>query len=131
MALFSRSSEAIFRDQFLSFLITERGYPQGRIAKEMPLSLFRGEKGKARDRRADLLVFSREKELPLLLIECKRSRPSQRALYQVLGYNSHLQAAWCAIVWPEGYLLVGQGKTERGMLSLFPFYSQLHAVYQK
>ena len=123
MALSSRNSEVAFRDQFSTFLIEQKGYPKGLITKEMPLSFLEQAKGHRRDRRVDLLVFATGSASPLLLIECKKNIPQQKAVHQLLGYNLHVRAPWCALVWPEGFALLDLGGHKvAGLVTEFPEY---------
>lgn len=122
MVSFSQSSEQEFREQFILFLVEHKGYPRGLITTEMPLSYVQAKKGHRRDRRVDILIFACETCHPLVLIECKKNIPKATAIHQLLGYNFHVQAPWCALVWPQGYTLYGANGITSGVLFDFPEY---------
>ena len=121
-------SEGEFRSCFVRFLIQEKGYPKGLVMTELPLPLFHeGAYGK-RDRRVDILVSALHAgvPLPLLLIECKKRVPDRRAYNQLFGYNTKMQAKWCALIWPTSYVLFREGVlVEKGTIDDFPRYERL------
>lgn len=119
----SQNSEFVFREEFIAFLLKTKGFPKGLLTKEMPLSFLQCTKGHRRDRRVDILVMTKGTLVPLLLIECKKSSPNMKASYQLLGYNLHVQAPWCALVWPEGFLIYDRArKMQSGPIVDFPAY---------
>ncbi|MBK9291266.1 MAG: type I restriction enzyme HsdR N-terminal domain-containing protein [Bacteroidetes bacterium] len=76
-------------------LVTEYGYPPGRIAPEYTL------KGQKLERRCDLLVFSSSTQ-PWMMVECKAAgvRLNQSTLDQVIAYS---------LLLPVQYVLITNG----------------------
>ena len=58
-------------------------------------------------RRFDIVVFYKSGNtlLPLLLIECKAKMPSQKAIDQLFGYNTTIQAPFVGLAWDNGVSL--------------------------
>jgi len=80
------------------------------------------------DRRIDILAFTKENEglKPLLLIECKCIPLTEKALYQVKGYNDFVGASYVAIA-NEEHIRVGfmDQELEFSMIDFLPAYSLL------
>ena len=83
------------RQQFLHFLVNEKGYPPGLIAVEKGMRLNRMQK------RFDAVVFSNEGN-PLMLLEFKSPevKPGQQVFDQIAAYNIKMKV---------DYLLVSNG----------------------
>ncbi len=97
--------EELVRQQLLHHMINELRYPKGYLAVEkalsqMPhLSLSNQE---IPDRRVDIICFAKgihpQHDLfPLLVIECKSVKITDKVLNQVVGYNHHLQSPFIAV----------------------------------
>lgn len=80
------------RQKLITFLINDRGYPQGLIGVEKGLLVH------GRPRRFDILVHNRHGQ-PLLLIECKAKSVNlnQQTFDQVARYNIALKVPWLVI----------------------------------
>lgn len=87
--------EEKIRQAFISFLISEKGYPKDKIQIEVPMSRFR----KEASGRADILIFD-ESENVLCLIECKEPNEiyTDKVLEQILKYDDIVQAETFCIV---------------------------------
>ena len=120
-----KDKEEEVRKSLLAYLITQKGYPQGLITKELPI---KKRSTSRRDRRVDVLVFSVQNHtvLPLLLIECKRTKPTQAALLQLFGYNLSVRAPWSGLVWKDAFILFHYSQeVASGALADFPTYEAL------
>lgn len=102
----SRTQEELVRLKLVDHLIKDLEFPSGYLLlekslKEMPHLALTDKKMPAR--RADIVCFAknihREHELfPLLLIECKAVKLTQKVISQVSGYNYYVQAKFIAVV---------------------------------
>ena len=74
------------RQHFVNYLITELGYPQGRLQNELPIRVGRMEK------RCDTVVFDRNGR-PAVIVEYKAPtvRLTQKVFDQIVRYNFALQ----------------------------------------
>lgn len=86
-------------------MIEERGFPASLIAVEQPLRLLPhlevADRRRVPDRRADILCFAGGKTgvlEPLLLIECKAVKLTERMVNQVLGYNHYVGSRFVCLV---------------------------------
>jgi hypothetical protein len=86
------SPEEWVRQNFLHFLINQKGVPQSLIAVEHSLNVNKMKK------RADIAVFG-TKGQPLLIVECKASsvKISQKAFDQVARYNMALRVKYLIV----------------------------------
>jgi Type I restriction enzyme R protein N terminus (HSDR_N) len=100
--------EELVRQRCLHFMINDLGYPRAQIVlekelRQMPhLTLKRN----LPRRRADILCFSKKfpagSDLyPLLLVECKALKLTDKVINQVTSYNQFLGASFVAVVNPE------------------------------
>lgn len=92
--------EEIIRQKILRHMIFDLKYPKEWIAVEKDLSSILSDKNlSAEKRRVDILCFIKKADLffPLLMIECKAYSLTKEAVYQVLGYNHHVQACYVAV----------------------------------
>lgn len=119
------------RQALLGHLIGPVGCPTSLIAVEVPLRALVSCSGVAVPRRRlDIVCFSnRQGSLnPLLIIECKASRPSTEAIHQLNGYNFFVRAPALALAWPGHVFLFLHGKRVfEGEPSLLPTYDSLQA----
>lgn len=102
-ALVAATPEEEVRQRLLLYLTKEKGYPEELIAVEKALATMPhllNEK-KLPDRRADIVVFSRDPTssilFPLLLIECKAAPFREEIFRQVIGYNHFVKAHLIAL----------------------------------
>ena len=77
------------------------------------------------NRRLDIVCFSHLQGSldPLLIIECKASKPSAGAIPQLNGYNFFLHAPAIALAWPGNIFVSHQGKTL--FEGAIPFYRRI------
>lgn len=97
--------EEKIRQELLHHLIHQLGFPRSHLVVEkglhqMPHLVLEGKKFPLR--RADIVCFGKgihpEEDLyPLLLIECKATKITQRMISQVIGYNHFLKSYFIAI----------------------------------
>ncbi len=80
------------RQQFLHYLIHEKGYPVSLISVEKQLKLGQ------RARRYDIVVYKQDK--PWMLIEVKQENEAinSSSLSQLLSYNSMLKVAYLVLI---------------------------------
>ena len=89
------------------------------------------------NRRIDILCYAKnigsEDDLyPLLMIECKAIKLTEKALEQVAGYNHYVGAYFMGIANEEEFILFWKnpkGKLER--INFLPHYSQLISSIDK
>lgn len=99
------SPEELLRQKLIHYMISELSYPQDLIVverslKEMPH--LQTEERKFPNRRVDLLCFAKEIHslyslYPLIVLECKTTKISSKALEQVEGYNHFLRSYFVAV----------------------------------
>lgn len=92
--LVANNPEETVRQNLLSWMIQEGGYPKGLIAIEQ--ELYEGPKNLKR--RLDLLILKPNSLKPLLLIECKSVKLTSTHLNQLLGYNVFVRAPYLLLV---------------------------------
>lgn len=100
--------EEKIRQKLLEVLIEELFFPREYVVVEKALSELPHLQGKrVPKRRLDILCYFpiHDQLLPLLLIECKKSRRTKQALRQVNGYNYWVKAPFVAVANQEGILL--------------------------
>lgn len=121
----SATSEEIIRQLWLRKMVLELGYPKELIAVEKELKSFPHLFHESvPDRRLDILCYHKNEILsPLLLIECKAIPLTSKALDQVLGYNTFIQAPVVAVVNERSIYLRYHLNSERYELSHLPSYS--------
>lgn len=94
--------EEIVRQTILQKMIHQWGYPRELIAVEKQIGeLIQGAHAAIPLRRIDIVCFKKRADEgldPLLLIECKDERLSQKALDQIIGYNSLIKAPFLSVV---------------------------------
>jgi hypothetical protein len=125
--------EELVRQQWLRWMIDRLQYPKELLVvekeiKELPhLSV-----SVVPDRRVDILCYGRgihpsHALYPLLMIECKEGRLTEKAIDQVIGYNAHVKAFFVAVVNLEevriGFFDVNQKKYEFN--SVLPSFKEL------
>lgn len=118
--------EEKLRQNLLHLMVSRLEYPRSLIAVEKELSRLPHLQGqKLPVRRLDILVFAKNihplyELYPLLVIECKKDKLSQDALYQVLGYNYYIKAFFAAIAGKEG-VKVGFYEPDRPQMKIIDF----------
>lgn len=115
--------------QKLLYHLKELRFPQHLIAVEKELIGLpaRAEgKGFFPKRRLDILcyTFIKGEIQPLLLIECKATPLSERALWQVIGYNTFVKAPFIAIV-NEKKILFSSVHLREEIYPFIPTYQEI------
>lgn len=134
------SPEEKVRQKLLTAMVQELGYPITSLAVEkglaqLPHLSFGGEK--VPERRADILCFAKDIHpahalYPLLLIECKAVKLTQKAFQQAVGYNYYLQAYFIALA-NESEIHIGWHDPKEGKYQFskgLPSYPQLLSSLQ-
>ena len=122
--------EEVVRQKWLEVMTNHLSFPKELIVVEKKLSLLPHlEVGLSLpERRVDILAYTQEEGAlkPLILIECKCISLTEKALFQVKGYNDFIQASYVAIA-NENEISMGytnqEGEFE--MLDFLPAYSLL------
>lgn len=118
------------------------GYPKGLIAVEKDLKnlmhLQEEKKFPAEKRRVDLLCYGKNIHpkfplYPLIVIECKAVKLSQKTIDQVLGYNHYIKSFFVAIAnSDEIYTLwYDEMKKQYHQVDFLPPYEQLIEAVKK
>ncbi len=114
------------RVSLLEFMKKELGYPYGVISVERSLSAFPHLKGvKIPNRRFDIAVFSKEKQEPLLIIECKAVPITEKCYDQIIGYNHLIKAPFLAIANQQGVVTLIKDKNSYKKVNGLPKYNYL------
>lgn len=96
--------EEVVRQSVLRKMTGELGYPRELLAVEKELKELSQEGAlPCPQRRIDILCFTKTLEgdlRPLIVIECKDERLSQKAIDQVIGYNYFIKAPYLSVVTP-------------------------------
>ena len=110
------------RQNFIRYLVSDRGYPQTLISIEHEISLNRLSK------RCDAVVFSKESE-PLMILEFKAPEipVSQTAFDQIVRYNLVLKVSYLLITNGMKHFCckVNIQKKDYIYLNEIPFYEEL------
>lgn len=89
------------RQTWLLHMVEKLGYPPALIAVEKEIAAFSCPRSKPPHRRLDAVIFAKEEKgalAPLLLLECKAVKLTDRALRQVASYNEYVKARYIALV---------------------------------
>ena len=123
------SPEEEVRQNLLENLVARLGYPPSLISVEIALSnLSTSVPRSIGSHRVDIVCFVNTPHgaVPLLLIECKRRKPSMMVLAQLYGYNNYLGCMAVAIAWPKMITIYANGSLLcQGPLLQMPTYAQL------
>lgn len=126
--------EEVVRQNLLLRLIEELKFPKNLIAVEkeiaaMPHILSAHIEN---DRRADIICYAKNIHpghtlYPLLLIECKAEKISEKVLQQALGYNQFVQAFFVCIASKESVRTFWHDKKKKEYVSceFIPKYQEL------
>ena len=96
--------EEIVRQQLLSHMIQQKGFPASLIAVEQSLKqlphLTAADRLRVPKRRADIICYAKTTEglYPLLIVECKSIKLSPAIMNQIVGYNHFVRSHFIAIV---------------------------------
>ena len=116
------------RQQLLFYLLGPFGCPRSLIGVEISLKSLVGCSGRSVPRRRlDIVCFSVHEGsiVPLLIIECKASKPLPSAFFQLNGYNFFAHAPAVALAWPGNIVVSNQGKSfYKGPIDYLPSYRQ-------
>jgi hypothetical protein len=127
-----KTPEEIVRQGVLEYFLNEFGCPASLVSVEISLTrLAPCIPDHMRRHRVDIVCFSKTADgaAPLLLVECKRKRPSVEAVAQLCSYNLIVQSPVVAMAWPGAIALYVRGRLAyQGALSLMPSYAKLQTV---
>lgn len=116
------------RQRLYRHLVEELGYPPSLIALEVELKdlphLFGVPVPK---RRLDLLCLEKVSMRPLLLVECKAVKLTQKALDQLLGYNYFVEARYLALVNETGGMVMQMTPSGHRRLEGIPPYAAIQS----
>jgi hypothetical protein len=125
----SATPEELVRQHWLQRMIHHLHYPKELLVvekeiKELPHLFGRS----VPDRRIDIVCYGKADTLyPLMMIECKASRLTSKAIDQVIGYNHHVNAVVIGVVTLEqvqlGFFDASRKKYE--FYSVFPSFKEL------
>lgn len=98
--------EEIIRQQLLSHMIDQKGFPASLIAVEQSLKqlphLTHAERLHVPKRRADIICYAKKPQSgglhPLLIVECKSIKLSSDIMNQIAGYNHFVRSHFISIV---------------------------------
>lgn len=115
------------RQGVLSTLLS-LGYPSSLIGVEVFLEKI----GKTSfPQRIDIVVFSAIDAVPILLIECKAQKISQKALQQILAYNDKVQALCVSCISKTEVLFARKIGEQYEFSSAFLSYQELQTLDSK
>ena len=110
------------RQNFIMFLVEEKGYPASLIAVEAKVSV------NGLPQRADIVVYNKQR-LPLLIVECKAPsvKITREVFNQALRYNTQLQTRLVCVTNGLHHYCALLDKSEMGyrFLEEIPEYSAL------
>jgi hypothetical protein len=111
--------EELVRQKVIAYLIGELRFPKSLISVEEGTALS--------GRRSDLVAYMKQEAelLPLLLVECKAKKCSEKALRQLLGYNETWRAPFVALVAAQEWCIYSVAS---GALPTLPPYETLVAT---
>ena len=134
----SAQPEEEVRQKLIDFMIFQRGFPASLIAVEKALQQMphlATSTLEIPDRRADIICFGKEIHkdyalYPLLLVECKAVKLTDKATHQVVGYNHALQACFVAIA-NEKEIRTGWFDTHLGEYTFIPQLPHYEELWQR
>ena len=90
--LVALTPEEWVRQNFLAYMVRDKGYPASLIAVEASLQVAR------RQKRTDVVVYSKQHK-PLLIVECKAPnvKIDEAVFQQIVRYNMALQVAYLVV----------------------------------
>lgn len=126
--------EEIVRQKLIHLMISQLGYPKGNLALEMglhQLPYLQSVAATLPKRRTDLICFAKgihpQWDLyPLLVVECKSVKLTQKAMTQLIGYNHYLNARFIALMNGEGVKVGWRGENgQYQFIQRLPSYQEL------
>lgn len=131
--------EEIVRQQLVNQMIHQLGYPKGNLTLETSLHQFphlRASVNALPSRRTDLICFAKgihpKWELyPLLLVECKSVKLTQKAMTQLIGYNHFLNACFIALTNGQEMRVGWRQNEQYQFIDRLPAYAELMRVCRK
>ena len=113
------------RQNFIRFLVEEKGYPANLIATEMPFVQ------NTTDKRSDIVIYNKQGRI-IVLVECKSftAQLSQKVFDQAAGYNLKLNAEVLIITNGISHYCCKPDYENRKWLFLqdIPTYVQLNSI---
>ena len=97
--------EEIIRQKLVAMMIEDKGFPKELISVEKSLRdmpHLTDIKGSLPDRRVDIVAFAKGIHpsynlYPLLVVECKAVKITEKVISQVTGYNHYMKACFVAV----------------------------------
>ncbi len=128
-----KTPEEQVRQNILSQMVDQLGYPRSHLAVEKKLSLLPHlDKKQEHDsrRRIDILCFAKDihptyELYPLLLIECKATPLNQAVFKQLDGYNYYIKAFFWGVINYEKFYLFWKKGEKQEQLNFLPSYKTL------
>lgn len=117
------------RQRMLHLMLEEYGYPPGLVAVEKSLRqlphLTPADQPLIPNRRADIVCFAKGVHpqfdlYPLLIVECKAVKLTQKVIGQITGYNHFVRAYFIAIA-NEEEIRIGWNDPNRDGYSFVPY----------
>jgi len=132
--LVEATPEECVRQAILVQLVNQLGYPQGYIAVEKELRQMPHlmHQRPLPNRRADIVCFARgihpcHAVYPLLLIECKAVKLTQKVINQIIGYNYFVQSYFIAVA-NEDTIQTGWCNLKKGVFTFVPYLPTYEAL---
>lgn len=127
--------EELIRQQLIHRMINELGYPKKNLTLETSLHQLphlREVVSTLPQRRTDLICFAKGIHpkwdlYPLLVIECKAIKLTQKAMTQIIGYNHYLNARFIALTNGEEVRVGWREKAQYQFIQRLPSYEELMA----
>jgi hypothetical protein len=127
--------EEIVRQQLIHKMIENLGYPKSLLAVEKDLCTLPHLSKKpfpSQKRRADIICFAKNIHpdfsiYPLLMIECKACKLTEKTVDQVLGYNHFVESYFVGIASEKEIVIYwyNQKKKDYYSINFLPSYNQL------
>ncbi len=125
--------EEVVRQQLVHQMVHQLGYPKGNLTLETSLHQFPHLSTSVKrlpQRRTDLICFAKgihpKWELyPLLLVECKGVKLTQKAMTQLIGYNHFLNACFIALTNGQEVRVGWRENDQYRFISRLPSYAEL------
>ena len=63
-----------------------------------------------------------------MLIECKAEKPTEEAIFQLVGYNSYLKARYIALGWKQSFIYLDLHHSTPNWIHGIPKYRELITI---
>lgn len=114
------SPEECVRQKMILFLTKEKKFPESLLSVERKIV----NNGNIRSLRTDIIVYEKDSNNPLILIECKseKIKITHRAIEQVMEYNSLIHAKFIVLTNGKEILCL-KNENEKYKLTQIPNYT--------